>query len=112
MLSSGGGDFPDDVALAAFPWTALHAVVGLLRGPQAKAVVMLGNHYDVFRAGGLNRAHPLLRIELGGVENFRVSGAVAPLEVLKSVRTKMDDGPDFEILPFDLLRGRLCIDEI
>src|SRR6185369_13798054 len=81
VLARGVGHLADNVTLAVLPRTALYAVVGLLRRPQAKTVVMLRDQHNVARPGSFDRAHPLLRFEIGGIENLRIGGAVSPFAV-------------------------------
>src|SRR5579859_246009 len=78
-------DSPHYVSLAVFPRTALHAIHGLLGRPQTKSVVMLGDEDHVLDTPGLDRLHPLLGIELCGIEYFWIGGAVAPLLIEKCV---------------------------
>src|SRR5215470_2329558 len=81
VFSCGCGNLGDYIALAVFPGAALHAVVCLLRGPEAETVVMFGDHDHVFGARGFDGAHPLFGIECGGVENLWISRAVAPFAI-------------------------------
>jgi hypothetical protein len=76
---------------------------GLLGRPQAEAVVMLRDEDDIFRPGIANGAHPLVGIELSGIEDARVGRAVAPLSIEKSVGGEVKDDAEFEILPGDLV---------
>ena len=112
VLFRGVGDEADDVALAVHPGTAFDAVVGLFTGPEAEAVMMLGDQDDVSGAGRLDGAHPLVDIELGGIENFRIGFAVAPFAVEKRVSAEVDEGADFQFLPFDLLRRGFDVGEV
>ena len=43
-------------------------VLRILAGPETESVVMLGGNDQVFHAGGFGHAHPVLGVELGGVE--------------------------------------------
>ena len=73
---------------------------------------MLGDEHQIIRACGFRCAHPLLGIELRGIENFRIGGAVAPFAIHESVRAEVNEDSDFQILPGDLLRPGLHVGEI
>lgn len=73
---------------------------------------MLRNQNDIFRSRGLDGAHPLIRIEVRRRKYFRIGSTVSPFAVEESVRAEMNDDAKFEVLPFDLLRRRLKIDEV
>ena len=102
----------DDITLASLPRTVFYAVISLLGGPQAEAIMMLGHHHNIFRTRGLDGAHPLIGIELRGIKDLRAGGAIAPLAILKRVGAKMNNCSDLEILPLNLLRGRLNVHEV
>ncbi len=71
--------------------------------------MMLRHHHDIGRTGGLDRLHPLVRIELRRVEYLRVCRSIAPLAVEKSVRAKVEDDAKLQVLPLGLLRRGLHI---
>ena len=73
---------------------------------------MLGDEHYVLDSPRLQGLHPLLRVELRGIEYFRVGGAVAPLLVEKSVGAEVNNRAHFQILPFDLLRRGFYIGEV
>src|SRR3954471_16655155 len=73
---------------------------------------MLRDEYHVLHARSGKSAHPLLRIELRGIEDFRIGGAVSPLLIEERIRAKVDDGAHLQILPLDLLRGRLKVNSM
>src|SRR5208282_161261 len=102
----------DDVAVPAFPRTALHRVISLPSRPKAEAVVMLGDKHYILDSRRLQSLHPLLRIELRRIEHVRVGAAVAPLLVEKRVGPEMNDGSHFQLLPLNLLRRRFDIRKV
>src|SRR6185295_19287868 len=111
-LARRGSYRADDIAFASLPQAAFYAVVSLLGGPQAEAIVMLGHHHNIFRTRCLDGAHPLFRIKLRGIEDLRIGSAITPLVILKRVGAKMNNCPDFEILPLNLWRGRFNVHEV
>ena len=72
---------------------------------------MLGDEHDIFCAGVADGLHPLVGIELGGIEDRGVGGAVAPLLIEKGVGGEVDDDAELEVLPGDLLRRGLDVGE-
>ncbi len=111
-LVGGIGHVTHHVAAAVSPRAALYAVLGLLGGPQAKAIVMLGNQYYVSGACRFNGPHPLLGVELRGIEHVGVCRPVTPFAVQECVRSKVNNDAEFQVLPLHLLRGWFQIDEV
>ena len=68
-LVRGVGGHADEVAFAVEPRAVFDAVVGLLGGPEGEAVVVLGDEHGVFCACGFGGFHPLVGIDVGGVED-------------------------------------------
>ena len=68
VFAGGAGDIADDVSVAVAPGAGFDGVGGLVGGPEAEAVVVLGDEDDVASAGGGNGGHPLVGVEVGGVE--------------------------------------------
>ena len=54
----------------------------------------------------------MLGVELSRVEDGRIRIALTPLAIHKRVRPKVDQHAELKVLPLDLLRRRLYIDEI
>src|SRR5438270_9654854 len=100
---------PDDVAVPVFPSAAFDTVVGLLSGPEAETVMMFCNQHEISCARCLDRPHPLLRIEIRGRKNLRISSAVSPFTVQKCVGAEVQDHSELKILPCQLLRCGLEI---
>ena len=90
------------VALAVAPGRVLDAVFGIGRGPQAEAVVVLGRQHDSLHAGSLERADPLVAVQVGRGECRGGRIAVAPLHVVEGVESVMDKGIGLELLPGNL----------
>src|ERR1700761_8722416 len=95
------------VAFAVFPRAALDAVIRLPGGPEAKAVMMLGHQHHVLCTRVADGFHPLIRIELSGIECGRAGSAIAPLTVKKSIGGEVKDDAEFKILPGGLIRRGL-----
>ena len=79
------------VAFAVFPGAVLDAMFGVLAGPEAEAVVVLGREDHPRDAGRLGRTHPLASIEFCRIEQLGVLGSVAPFPVGKRVHAEMDE---------------------
>ena len=94
--------FCHHVAPPVFIGAGRHGMVGIPAGPQAEAVVMLAGENQPFHARGLDGLHPLLGIQLLGIENGGVLRAVPPFPIRKGVHGKMDKGVEFHILQGDL----------
>ena len=84
----------------------------MFRGPETEAVVMFGDDDNVSGASGFDGAHPLFRVESGGIEGGGWSGAVAPLAVEEGVGAEVEDDAEFEILPLRLLGRGFDVGEI
>ena len=102
VTAAGVGELTHQVALSIAPRRALHAVVGIGRGPEAEAVVVLGRQHDPLHAGRLERADPLVAVQSRGVEGRGGRIAVAPLHVVEGVESVVDEGVGFEALPGQL----------
>ena len=74
--------------------------------PQAKSVVVLADQDDHLAVGILNGPHPLFRVEGGGIEKGRVLAAIAPLDIMKSVRAVVQKKGPFHPHPGRLVRAR------
>lgn len=51
-------------------------------------------------------------MEIGGIEDGGIGGAVAPLTIQEGIGAEVDDYADFEVLPGGLLRAWLDVGEI
>src|SRR5579863_5662095 len=105
IFAGGARHVADDIAFPAAPRAPFHAVVRLLSGPQAKAIVMLGDEHHIFCACRANGFHPLLGIEFRRAENIGARRAVAPLAIEEGVGRKVNDHAELEILPGGLIRS-------
>ena len=81
-------------------------MLGVLAGPEAEAVVVLGREDHPRDAGRLGGAHPLAGIKFRRIELLRILRSVAPFPVGERVHAEVDEGGDFVALPGDLPRGR------
>ena len=99
------GQFAHHVALSVLVRRVAYAVVGVVGGPQAEAVVMLGRDDDTFQSRLDKGLRPLLAIEPGGVEGFQFGVAVPPFAVVEGVQAKMDEGVCLHLLPPHLMLG-------
>ena len=105
VFLAGCRQFAHDVALAVLVGGVAHAVVGILGGPEAEAVVVLGGDDDALHAGVVERLGPLLAVEAGRVETLQRGVAISPLAVAKGVGTKVDEGIGLHLLPSHLVLG-------
>ena len=108
----GVGGHADEVAFAVEPGAFLYGVFGLFAGPEREAVVVLGDEDRVLCACGFCGLHPLVGVDVGGVEDGGVGGAVAPLAVEEGVGGEVDDDADLEVLPGCLGWGGFDVDEV
>jgi hypothetical protein len=74
--------------------------------------MMLCDENYIFHSGRLQSLHPLFRIEFCWIKDFCIGGAIAPFAIEESVWAEVDDRAHLEVLPLDLLRGRLEVDGI
>src|SRR5260370_28323227 len=74
--------------------------------------MMLGDEDGVLCAGCFGGFHPLVGVDVGGMEDGGIGGAVAPLAVQESVGSEVDDDADLEVLPLDLRWAWLDVHEV
>ena len=74
--------------------------------------MVLCHQNDVLGSGGLNGPHPLLGIELRGIEYLWAGCAVAPFAIHKRIRAKVNDYAKLEVLPCHLLRRGFNVGKI
>ena len=79
---------------------------GCLGRPQAESIMMLGCQDGHLETSFLERTYPLLRIEIGGIEECGIFFAVSPFTSCESIDTKMQESSQLHLLPFQLLRSR------
>ncbi len=108
----GVGGHADEVAFAVEPGAFLYGVFGLLAGPEGETVVVLGDEDRILCACGFCGLHPLVGVDVRGIEDGGVGGAVAPLAVEEGVGGEVDDDADFEVLPGCLGGGGFDVDEV
>src|SRR5277367_4878353 len=84
----------------------LDAVSGELRGPQAKAVVMLAGENQLLHARFPGDADDLAGVERDGVEDVLAFIAVAPFLAGKSIDREMGEADEFHFLPAKLTLTR------
>ena len=77
-------------------------MLGILRGPQAKSVVMLRGQHHALHSGGLDRFHPLVAVQLFRIKNRLVLGSVSPFAIHKGVYPKVDERIAFQLKPVKL----------
>ena len=73
---------------------------------------MLGHQDDIPCSCRLDGSHPLIRIELRGIENLWTGRSVSPFPVHESIGAKVDDHAELEVLPLYLLRGGLDLSKV
>src|ERR1700679_1315002 len=112
VFTRGAGNLAHHIAMAIQPGARFDAVTCLLGGPEAKAIVMLGDQHNVLCAGVANRLHPLIGIKMCRVEDRRIGCAVSPFPIEKCISGEVDDDAKLQILPFDLLGRRLNVREV
>ena len=66
---------------------------------------MLGSEHHALHAGRLDRLHPLIAVELRGIEDRGILVAEAPLETRIGVGAEVHKGIEFRIVPCQLARG-------
>ena len=112
ILPARGCQLAHHIALAAAIGRLRNGVVGILRGPQAEPVVVLGSEYNTLHAGGLERSHPLVGVEPSGVEEPGRRITIAPLHIVVGVQSIVNEGVCFHLLPPHLFgfghRQHLC----
>ena len=127
ILAAGVDIFAHDVALAVLPGRGCDGVIGVFGRPVGKAVVVLAHEDGVGRARVLNRADPLLAVQLLGVERLGGHGAVVPVLMAEeeAADTEMEEhavfpvhkgqlagaGPQFHRI-HEWSRSRLCISRL
>src|SRR5207245_10584160 len=111
-LSCRSCHFANNIALPGFPRTLLHAVICLAGGPEAEAIMMFRDHDDVPGPGGFDCPHPLFGIKRTRFKDPRIGRPIAPLAILKRIRSKMNDDAEFKVLPYHLLRRRFDVSEV
>ena len=99
VLRAGLGEVGEDVALAVLVvGDLLHVVVGVLRLPDAEAVVVLGRHNEAREARVLDHLDVAVGIEARELVHVlvglghAVAVALAPLDVGEGVRAKVAEG--------------------
>ena len=65
------------------------AIFCQLSGPQAESVVMFGCQDHSFHAGFHKGLYPLLAIQSGGIECFRIGITVSPFAVVECVKSEV-----------------------
>ena len=103
-VPGGGGEFADDVPLAAPPSAGTHGIIGVLRGPQAEAVVVLGRDDHAREAAFFGDSYPLSGAEVCGVEDGGVHVAGTPLRVVEGVDAEVEEECHVAELPLELER--------
>ena len=99
-------EFSHHISLSVFPWRVLDAVFGSLGGEQAEAVMMLGRQDDALESHPLEDADPLGAVQILRIESGSRSIAIAPLEIIECIKSEMDKGIAFCLMPVDLVPGR------
>ena len=104
---AGLGEFFQDISLSVPPGTFPYGVFGNRAGPQAEAVVVLGGDDDALETGCLGRSHPLVAVQVCGVEEVFGFGAFSPFQAGEGVGAEVTEHIQFHILPGNLFgRGQ------
>ena len=103
ILVAGSGQFAHHVALSVLIRCVANRVVGVFRRPETKAVMMLGREDDAFHTGLTTHPSPLFTVESRRIERLQRCIAVAPLAVAERVRSEVDEGVGFQLLPCNLM---------
>jgi hypothetical protein len=106
LLAAGVGQLAQHIAMALTPGAARDGVRRERRGPEAKAIVVLCRDDDPAKAGSLEDARPLSRIERGGIEDRGALATRAPLDVRERVRAEVNERVRLHPLPGHLRSGR------
>ena len=102
LASRSLGQLLDDVALAVAVGTEADAMIGCLRGPQAKAVVMFAGQDDTAASSGLQNLANSIGIEGARIENRRVFVAVTPFAIRERIDREVEKIVKLEFAPSDL----------
>src|SRR5438034_9277298 len=105
MLSGCCGDLSYDVTLPVFPRAAFDSILGLIRWPKTKSVVVFCNHHNVPNPGGLDSRHPLPSVELRWIKSRGAGRSVSPFLAKKCVRSEVNEDAEIELLP---LQSMVC----
>ena len=81
----------DYISVAVLIRTVFYAVLGSLRLPQTKTVVMFCRDYNAFAARRLEYLAPLVGIEFFGIKLRRVFVALAPFFARHSIHTEVNE---------------------
>src|SRR5438105_12656142 len=103
---AGFGDFFDDVPPPAAPGTVLDRVLGVLRRPEAEAIVVLAGENQALHPAVFRSRDDLVGIEVRGIENRRRFIAIAPLAVRECVHGEMEEAVELHFVPAELSRRR------
>lgn len=101
----GGGELGDDVAAPIPPAGGTDRIVGVIRGPQAEAIVVFGSYDDSRKARVFGDPYPLRCVEFCGVEEGGVDVAGTPLGVGEGVGAEVEEEGHAAELPLELERG-------
>ena len=104
IFLTGRRQFAHHIALSVLIGRVADAVFRKLCGPQAETVMMLGGKDYALHTGCHKGLHPLLAVQLGGVERGRVGVAITPLAVVEGVQSEMHKGIGLHLLPLHLFR--------
>ena len=101
-LARGVGSEADEVAFAVEPGAGFDGVVCVGARKQSEPVVMFGDKYGVLRARCPGGLHPLIGVDVSGVEDGGRCRTVSPLAIQEGIGGKVQDDTDLEILPLQL----------
>src|SRR5258708_26926815 len=103
MFASRDRNITNQISLALLPGTRLDTVLAFCGRPQAETVMMFSDEHNVLSSGGFCSLHPLLGVDIGGIENPPFRPRVSPLPIHQPVRAEMNASADLSILPHHLL---------
>ena len=109
VAAAGIHIFAHNVTFTVLPGGGLDGMVGVGRGPEGKAVVVLGGQDGVFCAGGLGCTDPLVAVKLGGVEGIGGHGEHIPVAVflIEGADAEMEEHSDLILQKLELTGGGL-----
>lgn len=104
FLPQRGDEFPEHVPVQG---RMHHAVIRRGGVPHAETGMVLHGDADERAPGALRGPHPLVRIQSGGIEDFRRKVRIRPVGALEGGQSEMDEHPEAQVDEFllELVKG-------
>ena len=102
ILFAGIRQFADNVSFSVFVRSVADTVLCQLRRPQTESIVMFRCQDHSFHAGFDKCLYPLLTVQTGRVECFRIGVSISPFTVVECVKSEVYKRIRFHFLPFHL----------